>query len=76
VVILAIDDRGKVKLSMRAVDQETGERIEVERRPRREDEGEGRPERGERSDRGERGERDGGYRRRGGDDRPRRPRED
>ncbi|HEX2526249.1 MAG TPA: polyribonucleotide nucleotidyltransferase [Geminicoccus sp.] len=84
VVILAIDDRGKVKLSMRAVDQETGERIEVERRPRREDgdNGEYRPERAERSDRGdrsersERGDREGGFRRRGGDDRPRRPRED
>ncbi|WP_084507196.1 polyribonucleotide nucleotidyltransferase [Geminicoccus roseus] len=79
VVILAIDDRGKVKLSMRAVDQETGERIEVERRPRREDDGEYRPDRGERSggDRPDRGgEREGGFRRRGGDDRPRRSRDD
>jgi polyribonucleotide nucleotidyltransferase len=29
VKILAIDDRGKVKLSLRAVDQETGEELEV-----------------------------------------------
>ncbi|MCB2054772.1 MAG: S1 RNA-binding domain-containing protein, partial [Geminicoccaceae bacterium] len=33
VVVLAVDDRGKVKLSMRGVDQETGELSEVERRP-------------------------------------------
>jgi len=36
VKVLAIDERGKVKLSMRAVDQETGEEIAVERRPQRE----------------------------------------
>jgi polyribonucleotide nucleotidyltransferase len=29
VKVLAIDDRGKVKLSRRAVDQETGEELEV-----------------------------------------------
>jgi polyribonucleotide nucleotidyltransferase len=29
VKVLAIDDRGKVKLSRRAVDQETGEEVEV-----------------------------------------------
>ena len=72
VQILAIDDRGKVKLSMRSVDQETGEKIEVERRPRREDDGDVRTERGERGG----GDRDGGFRRRGGDDRPRRYRDD
>jgi polyribonucleotide nucleotidyltransferase len=33
VKVLAIDERGKIKLSMRAVDQETGELLEVE--PRR-----------------------------------------
>ncbi len=32
VKVLAIDDRGKVKLSMRAVDQETGEERQVEPR--------------------------------------------
>jgi polyribonucleotide nucleotidyltransferase len=39
VKVLGIDDRGKVKLSMRVVDQETGEDITDqvgERRPRRE----------------------------------------
>ena len=35
VKVLDIDDRGKVRLSMRAVDQETGEEIAVEPRPRR-----------------------------------------
>ena len=76
--ILAIDDRGKVKLSMRAVDQETGEPIEVERRPRREDEGGDRPERSERGDRdrGDRPEREGGFRRREGGGRERRSRDD
>jgi polyribonucleotide nucleotidyltransferase len=32
VLVLAVDDRGKVKLSMRAVDQETGAEIPVERK--------------------------------------------
>ena len=39
VLVLAVDDRGKVKLSMRAVDQSTGEEVPVERKdrePRRE----------------------------------------
>ena len=39
VLVLAVDDRGKVKLSMRAVNQETGEEVPVERKarePRRE----------------------------------------
>jgi polyribonucleotide nucleotidyltransferase len=35
VKVLAVDDRGKVKLSMRAVDQETGEELEVAPRPPR-----------------------------------------
>jgi polyribonucleotide nucleotidyltransferase len=43
VQVLAIDDRGKIKLSMRSVDQETGDIIEVERKPR--------PEREDRGDR-------------------------
>jgi polyribonucleotide nucleotidyltransferase len=62
VKVLAVDDRGKIKLSMRAVDQATGEPLEVQPRPPRH---EGpRPPRdgGERGDRGERGE--GGFRRR------------
>jgi polyribonucleotide nucleotidyltransferase len=60
VKVLAIDDRGKIKLSMRAVDQETGQ--EIPRAPR-----EPRPE-GERPE----GERSGGERREGGRFRDRR----
>jgi polyribonucleotide nucleotidyltransferase len=56
--VLGIDDRGKVRLSMRLVDQATGEEI-ADTRPPREDG----PDRGPRSDRGPR--RDGG----GGGDR-------
>jgi polyribonucleotide nucleotidyltransferase len=42
VKVLSIDDRGKVKLSMRAVNQETGEEIPVEpRQPRPVGEGQG-----------------------------------
>ncbi|MFO1072972.1 MAG: polyribonucleotide nucleotidyltransferase [Geminicoccaceae bacterium] len=67
VKVLAIDDRGKIKLSMRAVDQVTGEPLEVAPRPPRPDrpprDGE-RGDRGDRGERGERGEREGGYRRR------------
>ncbi|WP_299309140.1 polyribonucleotide nucleotidyltransferase [uncultured Croceicoccus sp.] len=57
VKVLEIDQRGKVRLSMRVVDQETGEELEDTRPPR-----EPRSDRGERSDRGDRG----------GDRRPRR----
>ncbi|WP_026091720.1 polyribonucleotide nucleotidyltransferase [Blastomonas sp. AAP53] len=66
VKVLEIDPRGKVRLSMRVVDQETGEELE-DTRPAREPR-----ERGERGDRGDRGDRrprrdgDGG-RGRGGD---------
>jgi len=35
VKVIGMDDRGKIKLSMRAVDQETGEEREVEPRPQR-----------------------------------------
>jgi polyribonucleotide nucleotidyltransferase len=66
VKVLGIDDRGKVRLSMRLVDQETGEELPDTRPPR---------EGGERSDRGDRGpRRDGGDRgpRRDGDRGPRR----
>src|SRR5689334_10173966 len=64
VKVLEIDPRGKVRLSMRVVDQETGEELEDTRPPREE-----RP-------RGERGDRDRGPRRDGGGDRGRGPRRD
>ncbi|BBE33759.1 polyribonucleotide nucleotidyltransferase [Sphingosinicella microcystinivorans] len=75
VKVLGIDDRGKVRLSMRLVNQETGEELPDTRPPREE-----RP-RGERSDRGDRGDRGGrgGDRGRGGGggrDRDRGPRRD
>ena len=35
--VLAIDDRGKIKLSMRAVDQATGQPLEIQPRPPRSD---------------------------------------
>lgn len=63
VKVLEIDQRGKVRLSMRVVDQETGEELE-DTRPAREP----REDRGPRGDRGDR-RRDGG---RGGDRGPRR----
>ncbi|MBE9607605.1 polyribonucleotide nucleotidyltransferase [Acetobacteraceae bacterium H6797] len=61
VKVLGFDDRGKVKLSMRVVDQATGADITEQvgaRRPRPEGEGEGedRPRR-DRGDRGDRGDR-------------------
>ena len=62
VKVLEIDQRGKVRLSMRVVDQETGAELE-DTRPAREP-------RGERGDRGDRGDR--GPRRDGGDRGPRR----
>ncbi len=85
VKVLEIDPRGKVRLSMRVVDQETGEELE-DTRPAREP----RSDRGDRGDRGPRrdggggrgrGEGgDGGGRGRGprrdGGDRPRRERSD
>ncbi len=58
VKVLGVDDRGKVRLSMRLVDQETGAELPDERparEPRAEGEGGERPERGEREDRGNRG---------------------
>ncbi|MCW1430615.1 polyribonucleotide nucleotidyltransferase [Novosphingobium sp. JCM 18896] len=80
VKVLEIDNRGKVRLSMRVVDQETGEELE-DTRPAREP----REPRGDRGDRGDRrgprsggggrgGDRDRGPRRDGGD-RPRRDRD-
>ncbi|WP_376098771.1 polyribonucleotide nucleotidyltransferase [Roseomonas sp. CCTCC AB2023176] len=68
VKVIGFDDRGKVKLSMRVVDQATGADITEQvgaRRPRAEGEGEGGEGRRDRSDRG--GDRD-----RGGERRPRR----
>ena len=59
VKVLEIDPRGKVRLSMRLVDQETGAEIEDTRPPREE-----RP-RGDRPDRGPRREGGGGDRNRG-----------
>ena len=53
VKVLEIDQRGKVRLSMRVVDQETGEELEDTRPPRE-----------PRADRGPRGGRDGGRGRR------------
>jgi len=73
VKLLGFDDRGKVRLSMRIVDQATGQELPPE--PPREGgeggEGEG-GERRERRDRGDRGDR-GGERRGGGGGRDRRP---
>jgi polyribonucleotide nucleotidyltransferase len=85
VKVLEIDPRGKVRLSMRVVDQETGAELEDTRPPREErPRGEGRgdrPDRGPRRDGGGRddrgprrdggGGRDRGPRREGGDRAPR-----
>ncbi len=86
VKVLEIDPRGKVRLSMRVVDQETGEELEDTRPPRepREPREGGRgsrdgDRRGPRSGGGDRGgrDRDRGPRRDGGGDRgPRRDRDD
>jgi polyribonucleotide nucleotidyltransferase len=66
VKVLEIDPRGKVRLSMRLVDQETGAEIE-DTRPAREPRGD-RPDRGgDRPDRGDRGDRRGPRNDRGGD---------
>jgi polyribonucleotide nucleotidyltransferase len=59
VKVLEIDPRGKVRLSMRVVDQETGEELEDTRPPR-----EPRGDRNDRGDRGPRRDRDGGEGRR------------
>jgi polyribonucleotide nucleotidyltransferase len=82
VKVLEIDPRGKVRLSMRVVDQDTGEALE-DTRPPREDRGPRGPrgdrDRGDRGprrdgDRGDRGGRDRGPRGGGGGDRGDRPR--
>ncbi|WP_289145586.1 polyribonucleotide nucleotidyltransferase [uncultured Sphingobium sp.] len=83
VKVLEIDPRGKVRLSMRVVDQETGEELEDTRPPReaREPRGDRGPrcdgggDRGPRREGGEgRGDRGRGPRRDGGDRGPRRER--
>ena len=60
VKVLEIDQRGKVRLSMRVVDQETGAELEDTRPAREPREG------GDRGPRGDRGGRDGDRRRDGG----------
>jgi polyribonucleotide nucleotidyltransferase len=65
VKVIGFDERGKVKLSMRVVDQATGADITEQvgaRRPREDRGGEGGNGGGERRDRGERRERRGGDR--------------
>ena len=60
VKVIGFDERGKVKLSMRVVDQATGADITEQvgaKRPRAEGEGAERPDRGERPFRGERRDR-------------------
>ena len=73
VKVLEIDPRGKVRLSMRVVDQETGEALEDNRPPREERPRGDRPDRGPRRDGGG-GGRDRGPRRDGGDRGDRGPR--
>jgi polyribonucleotide nucleotidyltransferase len=81
VKLLEVDPRGKVRLSMRLVDQETGEEIPDTRPPREPREGGDRGPRGDRGDRhrggGRGGDRDRGPRREGsGGGRDRGPRDD
>src|SRR3546814_10751490 len=57
VKVLEIDPRGKVRLSMRVVDQETGAELEDTRPPREPRERGDRGPRGDRGDRGGRGDR-------------------
>jgi polyribonucleotide nucleotidyltransferase len=71
VKLLEVDQRGKVRLSMRLVDQETGEELPDTRPPREPREGGDRGPRGDRGDRhrgggGRGGDRDRGPRRDGG----------
>ncbi|QIL01997.1 polyribonucleotide nucleotidyltransferase [Sphingomonas sinipercae] len=68
VKLLEVDQRGKVRLSMRVVDQETGAELEDTRPPKEPREGGDRGPRGDRGDRGRGrgGDRDRGPRREGG----------
>ena len=72
VKVLGFDDRGKIKLTMKEVNQETGEDLGPQQRPEGEEGSEG-GERRERSDRPRRDRDDRGPR---GGDRPRRDRDD
>src|SRR6476620_716099 len=79
VKLLEVDQRGKVRLSMRLVDQETGEELPDTRPPREPREGGDRGPRSDRGDRGRHGRGDRGPRgprgpRRDGGDRDRGPR--
>src|SRR5690348_12140163 len=65
VKLLEVDQRGKVRLSMRLVDQETGEELPDTRPPREPREGGDRGPRGDRGRHGGRGDRDRGGRDRG-----------
>jgi polyribonucleotide nucleotidyltransferase len=80
VKLLEVDQRGKVRLSMRLVDQETGEELPDTRPPREPREGGDRGPRGDRGRHGrgdrDRGGRDRGPRRDHGDRDHRGPRED
>jgi polyribonucleotide nucleotidyltransferase len=79
VKVLEIDPRGKVRLSMRVVDQETGAELEDTRPPREERPRGDRPDRGPRRDgsgRDGEGRGDRGPRRDGGGGRDRGPRRD
>jgi len=79
VKVLEIDNRGKVRLSMRVVDQETGEELEDTRPAREPREKRDRGERGDRGGRGDRGDRGGdrgGDRRRNRGPRPERAEKD
>jgi polyribonucleotide nucleotidyltransferase len=76
VKVLEIDPRGKVRLSMRVVDQETGAELEDTRPPREERPRGDRPDRGPRRDGGDRGPRRDGGGGGGGRDDGRGPRRD
>ncbi len=78
VKFLGFDDRGKTKLSMKVVDQETGEDLTEKLAAERAARGEGGEEqsRGDRGDRGDRRDRNGGRRGDRGDRRPRRERQE
>src|SRR6476469_7384729 len=76
VKLLEVDQRGKVRLSMRLVDQETGEELPDTRPPREPREGGDRGPRGDRHRGGGGRDRDRGPRREGGGGRDRGPRDD
>ncbi|MBY0612008.1 MAG: polyribonucleotide nucleotidyltransferase [Beijerinckiaceae bacterium] len=69
VKLLGFDERGKTRLSMKVVDQQTGEDLEAKQKAERAERGEPEPQEEERS---ERPRREGGDRDRGRERRPRR----